>query len=917
MMMMNSQQQQPQPQQRQLVVAVEGTAALGPAWPVLQTEYVEKIVRAFYGFNGAGQKSTGSPGDMALVVFTSHGSNGGVLVQRSAWTSNLDLFFRWLSAIHFEGGGFGDAAIAEGLAEALLLMCPGPNVPPVPQVTERQKHCILVAASNPHRLPTAVPSPPVASIVQPQGNGTEMQTDHWILADADTVAQAFAPCSVSLSIISPRQLPMLRNIFSQAKRTSRTADTTSEPPKVSSQHLVLLSEAFLEARMALHRTVVPNMPPNVPKIEQHSNVSVNGSSVTNQMPMAGVRPASGPTAGIGALTGRPVSTLPMQPVTVKTEAGTQGTLNSLLHHNPANSNNMSLPGQQLPSSGGLASPETIQSSLTSIASPDTQQDFKGLGNMQSSQTLRPMGTNVLSSSMMAHSPSQSRHPIGSPSLPPASPLSGLGNSSATGVVTSNVMSNGQNGLGVSGQQQGGVGMGSNTSVGMNSGQVGVGVGSLHGNYNNGTANLVNAQMPGSVQQSNASLVSAGATSNGQGIGVVQGGVAGVSGQGGLAPSNQMGTGGLGPVMGGQVTNGSNAGTASMLPTAGLPQSPGQPQPLSSTTSASVSSHHPTAGAPQPQGFKYTKLWEGILAGQRKGNIVPIPICKLEAYRQTSSETLASDWPPTMQIMRLIPQDYMNQKDYHRKAEIIVFRTLTQHDFLVQLAEKKLCAVIQLPSQTLLLASTEKPGRMIGMLFPGDMVQIKPQVSSQQPQSSTGSTAPPAQSHTVGQSGLVPQNLPMGQNPLSQNLPVGQSTLSQGHPVTQSGLLQNHTVGQSGLSHNHTVGQVGLSQTHTVGQGGLTSSALGQNTLGQGGLTSSALGQNTLGQGGLTSSALGQSTLGQNTLGQSGFVQNQLQSQLQNQIPGVNQLSNSQVSNAQARNQLMSGSAGLHGSSFLP
>lgn len=33
--------------QRQLVVAVETTAALGASWPVLFTEYVEKIIR-FY-----------------------------------------------------------------------------------------------------------------------------------------------------------------------------------------------------------------------------------------------------------------------------------------------------------------------------------------------------------------------------------------------------------------------------------------------------------------------------------------------------------------------------------------------------------------------------------------------------------------------------------------------------------------------------------------------------------------------------------------------------------------------------------------------------------------------------------------------------------------------------------------------------
>ncbi|KAG6550746.1 hypothetical protein Mapa_007650 [Marchantia paleacea] len=872
MLMINSQQQQQQ--QRQLVVAVEGTAALGPSWSVLLTEYVEKIVRTFHAFSGGGQKHTGPPGppgEMALVVFYSHSPSSGCLIQRSGWTSSADVFSRWLSAIHFEGGGFGEAAIAEGLAEALIMLCPGPNVPPVVQVTERQRHCLLIATSNPHRLPTPIASPPVPMFSQQShGNNADTQLEQWYLADADTVSQAFAPCSVSLSVIAPRQLPLLRNLYSQAKRLSRGSEGVNEPPKVSAQHLVLLSDGFLEARLALHRTAVSNtLTNNVPKIEQHQTVSVNGSSVTNQMPVAGVRPTSGAATGIGALAGRPGSNMPIPPVTVKTEAGTQGALNSLLQHNNAN-NNISLPMQQLPPSGALSNQDTMQSSLTSITSPETQQDFKVLGNIPSTQPLRPVGGNTLSnSSLMAHSPSQSRHTIGSPSLPPASPLSGL-QSSGVGVPVSNIMSsipgganslsNSQSALGVTGQPVG-IGMGSNNTVGMNVGQGGVGAGqTMHSNYTSGSASLVNSQMLGAVQ-ANPSLVNTGGAGTGQGLGGLgQGTVSGVSGQGGLAPSNQMATGGLGSTMVGQGTSGVNSGTGTMIPTPGVPQSPSQVQSLNSNTGTS---HHPPATAPAQQSLKYTKLWEGILAGQRKGNIVPIPICKLEGYRQTSSsETLAADWPPTMQIMRLIPQDYMNQnRDYQRKAELLVFRPLTPHDFLVQLAEKKLCAVIQLPSQTLLLASTDKPGRMIGMLFPGDMVQIKPQVSSQQQQAAAGGTAAQAQSLAVGQSGLVSQN--HSQSGLSQNHPVGPSGLSQG------GLSQGHPVGPSGLLQNHSVGQSGLSQNQIS-----------------------------------------------NTLGQSGFVQNQLQSQLQNQLP-TGQLSGAQVQNTQSRSQLMTGPAGLHNASFLP
>ncbi|WVZ11388.1 hypothetical protein V8G54_015918 [Vigna mungo] len=90
--------------------------------------------------------------------------------------------------------------------------------------------------------------------------------------------------------------------------------------------------------------------------------------------------------------------------------------------------------------------------------------------------------------------------------------------------------------------------------------------------------------------------------------------------------------------------------------------------------------------------------------------------------------LAANWPSVMQIVRLISQDHMNNKQYVGKADFLVFRAMNLHGFLVQLQEKKLCAVIQLPSQTLLLSVSDKAFRLIGMLFPGLVSQG--QVSSQ-------------------------------------------------------------------------------------------------------------------------------------------------------------------------------------------
>lgn len=106
---------------RQLVLVIEGTAALGPYWPLLRSEYIDNILRVFSGNEMGEQKPTGANVDMALVVFRSRGPHSECWLQRSGWTANLDVFLQWLSAINFCGGGLGDAATAEGLADALLM----------------------------------------------------------------------------------------------------------------------------------------------------------------------------------------------------------------------------------------------------------------------------------------------------------------------------------------------------------------------------------------------------------------------------------------------------------------------------------------------------------------------------------------------------------------------------------------------------------------------------------------------------------------------------------------------------------------------------------------------------------------------------------------------------------------------------
>ncbi|KAG5068626.1 hypothetical protein JHK85_001003 [Glycine max] len=57
---------------------------------------------------------------MMGIVHLSSSLDADCLVQRTGWTRDPDVFFLWLSSIPFSGGGFNDAVIAEGLAEALM-----------------------------------------------------------------------------------------------------------------------------------------------------------------------------------------------------------------------------------------------------------------------------------------------------------------------------------------------------------------------------------------------------------------------------------------------------------------------------------------------------------------------------------------------------------------------------------------------------------------------------------------------------------------------------------------------------------------------------------------------------------------------------------------------------------------------------
>ncbi|GFP85062.1 histidine kinase 5 [Phtheirospermum japonicum] len=57
----------------------------------------------------------------------------------------------------------------------------------------------------------------------------------------------------------------------------------------------------------------------------------------------------------------------------------------------------------------------------------------------------------------------------------------------------------------------------------------------------------------------------------------------------------------------------------------------------------------------------------------------------QEYKNASaSATLATNWPPIVQIVRLISRDHMNKRQYAGKADFLVFLALNKHGFLGQL-----------------------------------------------------------------------------------------------------------------------------------------------------------------------------------------------------------------------------------------
>ncbi|KAK4749027.1 hypothetical protein SAY87_026476 [Trapa incisa] len=677
--------------EKQLIVAVEGTAAMGPYWQTVVSDYLEKIVRSFAGNDSSGQKQPSVNVELSLVMFTSHGSYSASLVQRSGWTRDVDIFLQWLLAIPFVGGGFNDAAIAEGLAEALMMFRIVPNGTQTQQTMDGKRHCILIAASNPYPLPTPIYR---LKFQSSETENIEAQAES-CLSDAEAVAKSFPQGLVSLSVICPKQLAKVKAIYSSAKRFPQAPDPPVDNTR-NPQFLVMISENFMEARAALSHPGISTL---------HSNQTTLKMDMHPVNPVT-VQPQQSIRAANGSMMNWPPVSVGNGPAIVKVEPTTITSVSAP----PSGFSHMPRPVSQgvLPALQTSSPPSVVSQDVT--ANSDCTQDLKPVVSGTISQPLRPGGP---ANSNILNNLSQVRQVVNSAAL-------SVGTSIGLPTISQNPMAmHMSNMISSSGTQ---------SSAPPNSASQNVFSSqcipaSISGSFPTATSSI----------SGNSSGISQQPTGNLQGIGQ---GVQSM-GQGNLIGGSQMVSSGMGMnqnIMASSGTaagTGAGAGTGTMIPTPGM--APSGMQSLGGGNNANPGANIPLvqqSSSLQTAQSKYVKVWEGNLSGQRQGQ--PVFITRLEGYRNSSaSETLAANWPPTMQIVRLISQDHMNNKQYVGKADFLVFRAMNQHGFLIQLQEKKLCAVIQLPSQTLLLSVSDKAYRLIGMLFPGDMVVFKPQNNQQQ------------------------------------------------------------------------------------------------------------------------------------------------------------------------------------------
>ncbi|KAL2321229.1 hypothetical protein Fmac_030198 [Flemingia macrophylla] len=162
------------------------------------------------------------------------------------WTKDLDCFIDTLSGLSFNGPNLHQHKIAQGLAEALLMFPRPPNnkLATAKEYFMGERYCILVVTGDPIPLKMNVYVPLIKN-----GNFLLSQLKP-LCANFLEVASIFGQLATGLSIITPTQYPMYREIFNSVSKVSHMEN---HPVEYRMDEITfLLSSNFKEAHNVLH-----------------------------------------------------------------------------------------------------------------------------------------------------------------------------------------------------------------------------------------------------------------------------------------------------------------------------------------------------------------------------------------------------------------------------------------------------------------------------------------------------------------------------------------------------------------------------------------------------------------------------------------------------------------------------------------
>ncbi|KAJ4825123.1 hypothetical protein Tsubulata_036954 [Turnera subulata] len=116
--------------------------------------------------------------------------------------------------------------------------------------------------------------------------------------------------------------------------------------------------------------------------------------------------------------------------------------------------------------------------------------------------------------------------------------------------------------------------------------------------------------------------------------------------------------------------------------------------------------------------RFVRTWEGAISALVGGELMTI--CGAVAYRMTStSYKVAADWPRTLQLGRLLCQDFFEKFPKTGPKDRLIIEATNHHSILDHLKARKLCSNVKLPSQTMIFSPTNKDRYFLATVFPGE------------------------------------------------------------------------------------------------------------------------------------------------------------------------------------------------------